>query len=169
MRNIDINKIVVSNKKDVKKIRLLCIFLPKMSAYRKVLDETKYMFFIIKNDESLKRDHKIWQKVKNIIDKAFDSDSVYNEKYLKAKIKSYNGKTNTNFYDNKIPKEVSQCMCVLVLLINFVFRAASNSYPYLLLEECTYIVKKKRRLSILLMTEVSSKTSKYIIDGRSFF
>ena len=156
MRNIDINKIVVSNKKDVKKIRLLCIFLPKMSAYRKVLDETKYMFFIIKNDESLKRDHKIWQKVKNIIDKAFDGDSVYNEKYLKAKIKSYNGKTNTNFYNNKIPKEVSQYMCVSVLLIKFGFRAGSNSYPYFLLEECKYIVKEK-------------KTSKYIIDDRNFF
>ena len=156
MRNIDINKMVVSNKKDVKKIRLLCIFLPKMSAYRKVLDETKYMSFIIKNDESLKRDHKIWQKVKNIIDKAFDSDSVYNEKYLKAKIKSYNGKTNTNFYNNKIPKEVSQYMCVSVLLIKFGFRAGSNSYPHFLLEECKYIVKEK-------------KTSKYIIDDRNFF
>ena len=156
MRNININKMVVSNKKDVKKIRLLCIFLPKMSAYRKVLDETKYMSFIIKNDESLKRDHKIWQKVKNIIDKAFDGDSVYNEKYLKAKIKSYNGKTNTNFYNNKIPKEVSQYMCVSVLLIKFGFRAGSNSYPYFLLEECKYIVKEK-------------KTSKYIIDDRNFF
>ena len=49
MNNIDINKIVVSNKitvgkqdfkyligyKDVKKIRPLCIFLSKMSAYRR--------------------------------------------------------------------------------------------------------------------------------------
>ena len=114
------------------------------------------MSFMIKNDESLKRDHKIWQKVKNIIDKAFDGDSVYNEKYLKAKIKSYNGKTNTNFYNNKIPKEVSQYMCVSVLLIKFGFRAGSNSYPYFLLEECKYIVKEK-------------KTSKYIIDDRNFF
>ena len=49
IRNIDINKIVVSNKvsfrkkgfkffisyRDTKKIKPLCIFLPKMSAYRK--------------------------------------------------------------------------------------------------------------------------------------
>ena len=53
-KNIDINKIVVSNKvsfgkkgfkyfigyKDAK-IRPLCIFLPKMSAYRRDFDETK--------------------------------------------------------------------------------------------------------------------------------
>ena len=28
--------------------------------------------------------------------------SVYNEKYLKAKIKSYNGKINSNFHNDKI-------------------------------------------------------------------
>ena len=34
----------------------------------------------------------------------FDSEPVYNEKYLKAKIKFYNGKVNTNFHNNKILK-----------------------------------------------------------------
>ena len=29
---------------------------------------------------------------------------MYNEKYLKAKIKSYNGKINTNFCNDKIPQ-----------------------------------------------------------------
>ena len=54
IKNIDINKIVVSSQvpfgkkefkhfigyKDAKKIKPLCIFLPKMSAYRKNFDET---------------------------------------------------------------------------------------------------------------------------------
>ena len=42
--------------------------------------------------------------------KEFYSDPVYNEKYLKAKIKSYNGKTNINFHDNKIPKDGFECI-----------------------------------------------------------
>ena len=60
IKNIGINKLVVSNKvpfgkkgfkyfigyKDAKKIRPLCIFLPKMSSYRKDFDETKYMSFL---------------------------------------------------------------------------------------------------------------------------
>ena len=59
LSNIDINKIVVSNKvsfikkdrkyfyghNDAKKIKSLCIFLPKMSAYRKYFDETKCISF----------------------------------------------------------------------------------------------------------------------------
>ena len=39
---------------------------------------------------------------KKNIKKQFDSEPVYNEKYLKAKIKSDNGKINANFYNNKI-------------------------------------------------------------------
>ena len=68
IKNVDINKIVVSNKvsfgkkgfkyfigyKDAK-IRPLCIFLPKMSAYRRDFDETKYMSFLIKDDELLQK------------------------------------------------------------------------------------------------------------------
>ena len=41
-------------------------------------------------------------EVKNILKKEFDSESKYNEKYLKAKVKPYNRKINTNFHNNKI-------------------------------------------------------------------
>ena len=64
-----------------------------------------------------KKYNKIWKKVKSTIEKEFDSDPVYNEKYLKAKIKSYNGKIKTNLPKNKIPKEVSQYVCLSVILI----------------------------------------------------
>ena len=53
--------------------------------------------------------NKIW--VKNTVNKEFHSDLLYNGKYLKAKIKSYNAKINTNFHNNEIPKEGSQCIC----------------------------------------------------------
>ena len=88
-----------------------------MSAYRRDFDETKYMYFLIKDDELLKK-YEIWEKVKNSIKNEFDSKSVYNEKYVKAKIKFYNGKINTNFHDDKIPKEGSQFICLSVILID---------------------------------------------------
>ena len=66
------------------KIRPLCIFLPKISAYRKDFDEAKYISFLIKDDELLEKYDKIWKKVKNSLKKEFDSEPVYNQKYLKA-------------------------------------------------------------------------------------
>ena len=68
--------------------------------------------FLIKDDELLEEYNEIWEKVKNSIKTEFDSEPVCNENYLKAKIKSYNGKIK-NFHNNKIPKEGSQFIYVL--------------------------------------------------------
>ena len=89
-----------------------------MSAYRKDFDETKYTSFLIKDDELLKKYNKIWKKVKNSPKKEYDSEPVYNEKYLKAKVKSYNEKINTNFHENKIPNKGSHFICLSVTLID---------------------------------------------------
>ena len=106
-----------------------------MSTHRRNFDETKYMFILIKHDELLEKCNEIYEKVKNSNKKEFDSEPVYNEKYIKAKIKSNNGKINTVSYKNKIPRKVSQFICSLVILINSVFRASKNYYHQLFLEE----------------------------------
>ena len=40
------------------------------------------MSFLIKDDELLEKYNEIWGKVNNRIKKEFDSEPVYNEKYL---------------------------------------------------------------------------------------
>ena len=99
-----------------------------------------YIFFN-KNVEVLEKYNKIWKKVKNSIKKEFESEPVYNEKYLKAKIKFYNGKISTNFRNNEILKEGSTFICLLVILIDSVSRTDKNYYPLVFLEECEYVVK----------------------------
>ena len=85
----------------------------------------------------LKKYNHIWKKVKNIIEKEFDSDPVYNKKYLKAKIKSYNGKIDTNCYNKKkYEKKVLNFICLSVILIDSVFRTGKNYYSQVFLEEC---------------------------------
>ena len=54
------------------------------------------------------------------------------------KIKSYEGKANTNFHNDKIPEEGYHCICLSVILIDSVFK---NCYPQLFLE-CKYFVKE---------------------------
>ena len=77
-------------------------------------------------------------------EKKFDSEPVYEVKYLKANIKSCNGKINTNFHNNKIPKECSQRICLSVILIVSVFRTGEDYYPEVFVEECKYAVKEKK-------------------------
>ena len=52
---------------------------------------------------------------KNSIKIEFDSQAIYNEKYLIAKIKPCNGKINTNFHNKKIPKWGYQFICLSVI------------------------------------------------------
>ena len=80
---MDINKRFVSDKvsfwkkgfkyfigyKDSKKIRPLCIFVLKISAYRKDFDDTRYISFLVKDNELLKKYNKIWKKLKNSVKK----------------------------------------------------------------------------------------------------
>ena len=59
-----------------------------MSEYRKDFDKTKYMSFPIKDNELLKTYNEICEKFSKSIKKEFDSERVYNKKYLKTKVKS---------------------------------------------------------------------------------
>ena len=100
--------LVKKDLNDVKKIRPLCVFLPKNECIKKkTLMELNICSFLIKDDELLEKYNAIKEKVKNNLKKEFDNEPVYNEKYLKAKIKSYIGKINSNFKNNKIPKKGS--------------------------------------------------------------
>ena len=105
------------------------------------------MSLSVKDDEWLKKYKKIWKKVENSIKKEFHSEPVYNKKYLKANIKSYNGKINTNFDNNKIPRENSQCIFLSAILIysNFIIL---NCFQ----KNLNMLLKKKRFLSIILTT-----------------
>ena len=55
--------------------------------------------------------------VSSSIKKEFDSKPIYNEKYLKTKIKSWKGKIK--FYDDGISIEGSHYICLLMILILF--------------------------------------------------
>ena len=73
--------------KDTKKMRSLCIFLPKFSAYRKAFVENRYISFLINNNKLLEKYNEIWEIISNSIKKEFDSNLVYNKKILEYQTK----------------------------------------------------------------------------------
>ena len=76
---------------------------------------------------------------------------MYNEKDVTCKTKPFNGRINTNFHNNKIPKEAFLFIYLSVILIDSVFRLGENYCPQVFLAECNYLSKKRRCQSILLM------------------
>ena len=47
---------------------------------------------------------KFGTKLKRYLILKFDSMPVYDEKFIKTKVKEFNGAVNTNFWGDKVPK-----------------------------------------------------------------
>ena len=78
--------------------------LPKTSPYVKIYDgQTKWMYFLIEDDDLLEKYYTIWDKVSADTKKEFDNQPVYNDENLKTKRKSRGDKV-TDFCDKEIPK-----------------------------------------------------------------
>ena len=114
--------------------------LSKTSGYANNFDEAKYISFIVKGDELLKKT--IESSIKLVIEsKKIGSEPVYYKKHLKTKIKSHKDKIETNFHDNGTPKESSHYIFTSVILTDSLFQMDKNFYPQMFLKEVKYIVK----------------------------
>ena len=59
------------------------------------------MFLFIENYLLLSKIRKISDKISNIVEKAFDSQLMGEEKYLKTKVNFYDEEINIDFHDKK--------------------------------------------------------------------
>ena len=96
LKDVDFEKVLVSKKNysgkrnykyfisylyDEYKVKTLHTILAKTSAYVKCHDgQTKWMYFLIKNNDLLEKYNTIWDKVSVDIKNVFDSELVYNKK-----------------------------------------------------------------------------------------
>ena len=84
------------------------------------------------------------EKIEKLRKMNFESNPVYcdDDKYIKAKIKTYAGSIITNFHNKKMPKEKAPCKCLSIIMIDSVIKANKKYDPQTLLEECKYIQGK---------------------------
>ena len=74
----------------------------------------------------------------------FESKPVYgnDDKYIKAKIKTYMDNMITNFDNKKLTKEKSQCKCLSIIMLESVITANEKYCSQTFLEECKYVQEK---------------------------
>ena len=78
------------------------------------------MSFFIKDDNVLDKYNEIWDKILKKLSMKFHSMLVYDQKYLKAKIKEFDGVIKTNFLGKKIPEENKHYTCIACITIDSV-------------------------------------------------
>ena len=137
-------------------VKPLCIILPQMNGYIKYFENGgKNMSFLIKDEEMLDKYEQIWDVIKNKLSIKFHSEPVYDETYIKAKVREFDSKIKTNFLGNDVPKENMHYTCIACITIDSVMRIDKKNHPQVYLEECKYRVKKIQ-MSRFINTELKS-------------
>ena len=65
---------------------------------------------------------KNWDVIKNKLSIKFHSEPSYGQKYLKAKVREFDGVINTNFLGNDMPKQNMHYTCIACISIDSVMR-----------------------------------------------
>ena len=80
------------------------------------------MSFLIKDNEVWEGYEKIWDVITNKLCIKFHSEPIQEQKYLKAKVRQFDGVIKTNFLGDDIPKENMYYACIACIAIDSVMR-----------------------------------------------
>ena len=83
----------------------------------------KKMSFKIENDDVYVKYIQMWNKTKELLGVRFYSEPIYDEKYIKTKVKTFSSVINTLFSGDEIPKEKVEYACIPVINTDSVLRA----------------------------------------------
>ena len=72
------------------------------------------MSFVTKDNDVVDKYNEIWDKIKGELSTKLHSMPVYDEKYIKAKVREFNGVIKTNFLSDEIRKENVRYTCTAV-------------------------------------------------------
>ena len=110
LMSVNVDQIVVSDKfkhsdegfkyfigyQEDEIVKPLCIILPQMSGYIKYFKNGgKNTSFFVRDDNILDIYNKIWNMIKNKLNIRFHSMPVYDETYIKVKVREFDGEIKT--------------------------------------------------------------------------
>ena len=138
-----------------------------MSGYIKYFENGgKNMSFLIKGDEVWGKYDQIWDVIKDKLGIKFHSEFVYEYKYLKAKVREFDGVIKTNFLGNDIPKENMHYPCIACITIDSFMRIDKKNHPQVYLEDRKYR-SKKIQMPKFINTELKSDSESLDSDSDS--
>ena len=104
-------------------VKPLRIILPQMNGYIKYFDSgEKNMSFLIKNNKVWEKYEEIWNVLKNKLGIKFNSEPIYENKYLKGKVREFDGDIKTNILSNGLQKENTYYASIACITIDSVLK-----------------------------------------------
>ena len=147
--NIVISKLVKTKSKSKylirylnETIRPLVLIMPKMSGYVKSFKvkegNNKLMSFRIDDEKLLEKYKAIWTKIEDLKNIKLNALPVYDDKYIKAKIRTLGDKVYTNFRGLDVPEDDKECESFTVISIDSLLVYDNKYYLQVYLDNCAY-------------------------------
>ena len=129
-----------------KAIRPLILIMPRMSGYVKTFkvkdgdkDKNNKLMLFRKDDEKLLEKYKaIWTKVEDLKNIKLNALPVYDDRYIKTKIKIYGDKIYTNFRGLDVQKMIQNVNLLQSFLLILYLYSTKNITFKVYLDNCAY-------------------------------
>ena len=110
----------------------------------------KNMSFEIEDEMVYVKYNNIWYKIKYLLGGIrLQSEPIYDDSYIKTKVKTFSEVIKTMFDGDKIPEERVEYSCLAYISIDSVLKVDKKYYPQVYLEQCKYKVKKREMKSFI--------------------
>ena len=114
-----------------------------MNGYMKYFDDGGKMSFKIEDEVVYLEYNEIWNKIKTTLNTRFHSQPIYEDKYIKIKVKTFHSVINTLFSDNKITEERNHYICIPEICIDSALKVDEKNYLQIYLKQYKYKIKRK--------------------------
>ena len=102
--------------------------------------KNKFMSLCIDDDKLFEKYKTIWTNIEDLKNIEFNTLPVYNNIYMKNKIRTYGDKVYTNFSGSNVPKDGVECESITIISISFWLVYVKKYYLQVYINNCAYKV-----------------------------
>ena len=129
-------------------IRALILKMPKMTGYVMTFKveegNNKLMPFRIDNGKLLEKYKAIWTRIEDFKNIKLNALPVYDDRYIKTKIRTFGDKVYTNFRGLNVPEDDIQCGSFTIFSIDSLLVYNKKYYLQVYLGNCAYEIVNKQ-------------------------
>ena len=100
--------------------------------------KSKLMSFHIDDEKLLEKYKAIWTNIEDLNNVQLNVLPVYDDRYIKTKIRTYSDKVYTNFRDLNVPEDDIECECFTVISIDSLLVYNNKYYLQVFLDNCAH-------------------------------
>ena len=107
------------------------------------------MSFRIDDGKLLEKNKSIWTKIEDLKYSKLNVSPVYDNRYIKPKIRTYGDSVYTNFHGVNVPEDDVECESFTVISIDSLLIYENKYYLQIYLDNCAYEIVNKQMTDYL--------------------